>query len=82
MSDNKNAPCMFYMQGRIFIARRPAFDRMQAVFVTGYSATTDSELKRSGRELRIYIIDDCFIIFHICQKDFEMSNIVERIILM
>lgn len=43
--------CLVYMQGRIFIVRRPASDRMQAVFVTGYSATTDSELKRSGREL-------------------------------
>ena len=43
------------MQGRIFIARRPASDRMQVGFVTVYSATTDSELKRSGRELnKIY----------------------------
>ena len=38
-----------------FIVRRPASDRMQAVFITWDSATTDSELKRSGRELnRIY----------------------------
>lgn len=52
MSDNKVAPCMFtfYMQGRILIARRPAPDRIQAVFVTVYSVANRqwAEAKRKG----------------------------------